>query len=488
MPDKLFDITPEMRARLAERLLTVIDHGIATVAALMGGAPVADVPRPQDGVCPELLTALSHLVEVGDLHRGSVVYASGPLPAGTVLREDPPEDRRAARLRIPALPGPTFGFFIDDQPGFRWEHDCRLAWVNVRTGLYSITKAQERPVVVRPDGIERPFVLRDGVRVGGVPVVIVEGERPPHPAGDADKPVDEAELRDGVPVETGRPCTTVPREPRDPPGEPETPPEEPEVPPDDPVESPEHRDPPCRPCSKRALSCDLGDKADGCIGDNMEEDAAAVAKWLEGEGFTVSRRSQETGNGLPGFTGNLGNALVAAIQGEGAVLTAAEAALGNHACCCHEFFLYLAGHGNANGVTVYPYRRGDSRSFVDWASIIGAITGSFPANTHVYIFVDACKSGGLITFINGAGGAAFRARFARCGYTILTVTDSAHNAAGGQGIDSGTEDFMEGADVDNDGDGTKGTLRDRFKEMEDQGGGYEPQGVQQGTGSLGPLK
>lgn len=266
----------------------------------------------------------------------------------------------------------------------------------------------------------------------------------------------------------------------------ETPPDDPPETRGDPNETPLGEELEAPACIKIALVMDLGDEdkwfLNSDLANNFSDDADSVGGWVEGAGFTTTRISQYWGNDHTGFKGK-GRAKQ--ILGEIAAAGASFAATGA-TDCCHEFFLYISAHGGSDGLEVYDTDGGADTKSIAFTEIFEQLL-TFPDNVHVIFFLDSCKAGGMIGTYKRLYAARLDAKFAMCGVTLLTSTDSKTAAAGGQSSDSGTEDFMEGADEDHDVDGKKGDIRDRFTNILKEGPGYNPQWYHSGPGSWSSL-
>ncbi|MBE0551288.1 MAG: hypothetical protein IH619_02750 [Ignavibacterium sp.] len=72
---------------------------------------------------------------------GKVVYELVyPLKAGTVIKATPPLD--STEYTAPAY---SWFFFINDQPGLRWVHDCRYVFSDIYSGNLTVYDAQFYP-------------------------------------------------------------------------------------------------------------------------------------------------------------------------------------------------------------------------------------------------------------------------------------------------------------------------------------------------------
>src|SRR3990167_4407872 len=237
------------------------------------------------------------------------------------------------------------------------------------------------------------------------------------------------------------------------------------------------------PCQKFALVIDGGDgylwpgafwdneslwkEKMGDPADDFEKQADSIAEWLRNNGFQVTRRSQYLLSNDPPIhdTGkdSMKNRLRDIILGYASSIKC----LGG---CCHELFIYINAHGTPKpdpaGFTLYnPLGKGWS-AFVSYSDLASWLL-QLPDCVKLTIFIDSCFSGRAIEDFS-----PLCKHFGRCGVTIMTVPDETPPAPAGAriiGPDSATEDFMEGAGEDNDGDGDKGDIRDRWEQMKKQG-------------------
>lgn len=135
--------------------------------------------------------------------------------------------------------------------------------------------------------------------------------------------------------------------------------------------------------------------------------------------------------------------------------------------CCHELFIYIVAHGNPNRFWLFD-EKGERGLPVTYAKLTSWLEKLPPCvKVKLTIFIEACHSGGAIEYLLKP----LCKRFGKCGVTIMTTTDEKNLAPAGmvKGSNSGTQNFMNGADKDNDGDGDKGDIRDRWLEMEKKG-------------------
>ncbi|MHC4197462.1 MAG: hypothetical protein ACYSRP_06085 [Planctomycetota bacterium] len=252
-------------------------------------------------------------------------------------------------------------------------------------------------------------------------------------------------------------------------------------------------------CKKFALVIDTGDQETfwgPALADNMADDADLVEDWLDDNGFDVRRVSQYHYK-RPYLSFKLDSKWLALeddpnINTDKNALGRArklEKIISNYAkdlkCtkgakCCHEFFFYMASHGNKDGFCIYPrFRSRRSRSGT-YSSVgyekLAKWLGKLPHCVKFTIFIDACEAGGAIPYLE-----KLCKTHGKCGVTIITSSDEKTGSYSGDwsfsepGFDSATADFFEGADEDNDSDGDKGDIRDRWLEMKHEIPNTSPQ-------------
>jgi len=151
---------------------------------------------------------------------------------------------------------------------------------------------------------------------------------------------------------------------------------------------------------------------------------------------------------------------------------------------CLEFFLYIVSHGTDDGFDIYDPTGSGNEDYIRYWKVLREIgldgwLSEFPAWVKLVIFIDTCYSGGAVKHLTAVKN---RCNTRRCGVTIITSSDADHPTPAGirwvpfaPKLDSPTEDFMDGANKDHDGDGKKGDIRDRFEQMKKESGGLNPQ-------------
>jgi hypothetical protein len=231
-----------------------------------------------------------------------------------------------------------------------------------------------------------------------------------------------------------------------------------------------------QPCQKIGFVLDFGEsadgwgKGDGSSADNLADNADLVQSFLESNGFTVKRTSQYSGNSLPAFKPQNGNDdyMNDAFHSWILYYAAQLACPCTGANGCHEFFLYICGHGNKNYLELHE-PGGDGVTPVRYIDLNNWITQFLPC-VKVIVFLDACQSGAAIPRLQGQCNLR-----ADCGFTMITTCDSLSCTPSGDGLtDSGTEDWSQGTG-DADSDGKDGDLGDRWLNLEDENSDYHPQ-------------
>ena len=101
---------------------------------------------------PEAKRAAERLLQNVSVPSTSIVHIVGPVKPGTLIEEENPvPGGQMARLAVPPGSGTYYVFFIDDQPGFKYAHPVRYAWVNTKTGEVQTVDARWWPKISEPD-------------------------------------------------------------------------------------------------------------------------------------------------------------------------------------------------------------------------------------------------------------------------------------------------------------------------------------------------
>src|SRR3989338_5428156 len=217
------------------------------------------------------------------------------------------------------------------------------------------------------------------------------------------------------------------------------------------------------PCEKFFISIDGGEHTPwykGSAANNFADDADSIAKWLESKGFKGERRSQCKDSKHPSFSYT---PLQTTSRGLEDLILSYKDKLKcpPGAQCCHELFIYVRAHGDDSGFVLYT-RAGNIGEEVMYSDLDDWLI-ELPPCVKLTIFIDSCGSGGAIYQM----ALSLCKKFKQCGVTIMTASDVFSKTSDGNWAEnSATEDFMEGAAKDNDGDGDKGDIRDRWLEKE----------------------
>ena len=401
---------------MGKRLFVLLTIALVTslmVTSLMACAPVQEGTEELEDV------ALKFLEKV-DVQPSSHVYLVGPVKPGTVIREEAAPNVTAVELKVAERPGTHYVFFVDDMPYCKSAHLMRYAWMEYECGNTKVVNASGWPVILEPGVEPTPFTITRSVTIDGISFKGLVG------GGTG--------VINDIPHKVLTPL------------------------PDIQVSG--------NQCENRrfALVIDGGDKDRLFdLADNFAEDADNIAGWLEEKGYQVHRISQYWGNDHPFCTRQRLVDIVVAYAGK--------------LKCCDNFFLYIGSHGlnsfstaepQSASVEIYDPTGNGDKSEVRYSNLFNWLN-AFPNCAKVTIFIDACFSGNAIPALK-------RLEDKLSKVVIITATDANKRAAGGQGLtDSATQDFMQGANKDIDGDGKVGDLGDRVLEMRNQGTGYNPQ-------------
>ena len=378
-----------------------------------------------------LALATKSLLGISD---SAVVYLScSPVPPGTTLSEQNPLGLGTV-LQVPLVPanGAYYTVFIDEEPNFRWSHEARYAWVDYSVaGIqgYQVVSADWAPVLDVPGQASGPFFQLASVNAGGTAFKI--GMR-----GGKGYVHDISHKANAQGI-TGSSGTTR--------------------------------------CKRKYLVFDAGDVDDGWSdggADEFSDDADQIQAWLEAAGFDEGMRvSQYWENDHPcirkvppkGYGGGLGDLIKAC----GAWFECPP-----DSSCCHEFFLYLSGHGGPTLVQIAnPDGGGGENGYALFEQDLFTWLNAFPPCVKIIVVIDACFSGGAVSALDD-----LCATRGGCGVTIVTTTDVESSGNLGENvIDSGTTDFMQGALFDFDGDGKLGDFYDRWTMLEIQNFWNSPQ-------------
>lgn len=372
----------------------------------------------------------------------SRVYVTGPYVGGTLLVEDGSSSPVILKVGSTEGSGSYRVYWIDDAvdsrlprdepfpPSIKFKHSTRFAWTNQQNFYdYGVAQANDSLTVYPyPFGSPgRDFTPLAFQTVNGVPVQFGFGEFAAQITQKLGSQLQEEVL--DAPANNG--------------------------------------------CLYRSLVIDGGAeykrvKADGAK--DMATDADDMADWLRRSSFGRMRVSQYWRNLNPAYPkGNERAAFLADIRHFENLFK--DVAVGQG--CHHEFFLYIASHGNKdNDGSFYPYDsdgNGASEG-VPYNELFDALN-RFPSDpqhlTTVYVMIDTCYAGLAVPaserFAVANGQAA-----GHWALQVVTAVDNDHEAAVGHVIflsDSATEDFLKNP--------TSMTVG--YKEMVDDAHGRNPQ-------------
>lgn len=359
----------------------------------------------------------------------AAIFLAGPVEPRSKVRDSTGGDP-SITLTVPSSGGPFWVAQVDENPARLWKHPVRWVVFNATTGATIVRETTSRLVVVPPSRPPAPFVPRSRGQVGAVNVWRFQGE--------GALPVLDVSHKDGTDAESSPAVMEL-----------------------SPIS-------PNRMPISRALVFDAGDGRAFDDRARVMSDGAAepVTEWLQSEGFSVERRSQWRNNAHRYIKTEA--ALLQLISDEGVNFTALGRPDGGE---CDNYFLYMIGHGDHTGLEFYS-PAGSLVGDIFYLSVLGAFE-SFPDWVKVTIFVDSCESGGLRDESNTATLGTLQWLCSRlCALTILTSVDESTPAQvpyelieDWYAINSATQDFIDGADEDFDGDGKVGDIRDRFENM-----------------------
>ncbi len=375
----------------------------------------------------------------------AIVLFTGPVEPGTILAENVHEDSGRAELAVPDSAGEYYAILIDYQPGRLFQHAVRYGWMEVARGDSGSTTGDYWITVLRPGVSPAPFQALQLDEVGGVEYYAVDGEGGPDLQSFSHKAIAEDPLTDdaGVFVQS----RDIARAP---------------------ISLGIVFDGGARKGILQGGPRTLDNKFISEAKNLSEKSADPVAAWLKSRKFVVMRVSQYWGNDKPYLKS--ASDLVELIKKYAEYYKLQGKPDGG----CDNFYFYMTAHGYKDGkgaFEIHPPSGNGNFDVLSLSTFLDAFE-SFPDFVKVTIHVDNCYAGKVIT--------EHRPKIATlckslCALTIMASVDSVHEAwVPDLAHDSGTEDFMDGATVDHDGDGVKGDVRDRFEEMKSQGGSLNP--------------
>lgn len=371
----------------------------------------------------------------------SMVMVSGPVESGTSLIENDIEENQPASVTIPENSGNNLVFIIDDEPNSMLPHPHRFGWINPDDGTFHLENSDYPVTIHRPGKVPEPFEVVEHFLNNGVDFFYLEGEGGISLQDISAKPRISSE--DIAKLHTQKAARTK---------------------------------------IKEALVMDGGDMSrwtrdpDSYIGwsynsgviakELAENNADAMQNWLTGYNFNVSRTSQYWGNNHPYLFDT--NDFYELISAYGRHFTN----LGPPDWGCDEFFLYITSHAFGTALEFYAPDGSGNRFYPTYDEIYERLK-EFPPYVKVTIFFDGCYTGNAISKYKDGKIKELCSHL--CALTILTSTDDKNSAiAPGVAWNSGTEDFMQGASSDLDGDGTPGDIQDRFLYMKDENSLIKP--------------
>ena len=369
-----------------------------------------------DFTATEVVEKFISLVNVST---SSIVTFVGPVEPGTKIMEQNLGDTTAVEIIFPSTNGTYYAFIIDNEPNMMFAHDMDYAWIDMDTETVgSNTDVYWPGLIVRPGVNPSPFTILETFDVNGVQFSHASGEG--SPTGEDNSHKSEPDALSKIPVH----AFDIQREPR-----------------------------------KLAFVIDAGERSGS---DRLYDlHTNPMATWVEGEGFEVIHTSQDASNTLRRYASP--NSLTSNITAAGAYFTN----LGEPECGCDEFFLYITGHGTRGGHSGIGLVNGNVSQLIRYQDIYDAISNSFPSYVKVTLLFDSCFSGRAISvFPNTINNLCSNL----CAVTVLASCKSTVSTGApvyGSGvIVSGTQMFTAGANLDHDGDGRRGDLKDRFAEMQ----------------------
>jgi len=378
-----------------------------------------------------------------ELPATSRVTFVGPVETGTVIRDLQPGGKSTVRMVVPDTAGTTYVFFIDDEPAMKLAHDFRYVWMDFDKKVYQVAAAVWNGMIERPGITSAPFSPQESFRIDSVEFFYMTGEGTPEIQDDSGVIPYESPLADPL---QGRGATTG-----------------------------LHKRAPV----KWAFVMDCGGQGGKPDAKNMHDiDAEPIFAWVVDNNFATKRISQwaqsedETFTNTPGGE-HIRNKFLFAIEDFGDLFSS----LGEPDNGCDEFFMYIGAHSTSLGNVAIYYPDGSDAALVGYGEILYRIQQHFPTWVKVTLFYDLCFSGGAI--------ADNRPRIAElcdqlCSFTCITACDSIQKTPlpnPDSSTDSATEDFLEGATEDHDGDGNVGDIQDRFLEMKQEWGNRGPMSI-----------
>jgi hypothetical protein len=425
----------------------------------------------------------------------SLVIVTGPVEPGTVMREDVPRGEEPVKLKVPEAAGTYYAFFIDDRPYDRFKHPVRYAYVELVGRQAKAIDSLRRFIIHRPNAVPAPFTVTGQQELSGVKFFYARGEgAPPDLKGNEEPPP-------FIPAAPGSPVAVSRVQVNEPSGQTKAR-----------IQFAGHKsmapgalpgEASCRARERHALVMDGGDYQNWFFNtaSAFAAPADAIEKWLEKNDFVVRRTTQYPYGSRSKYetltrTTDIypEDAIVAMVSRYAAYFLSLGPPPDESD---DEFFIYFGGHGDAYKLYIYGL---DNKQIgvLAYKRLFRHLL-EMPTWVKVTLFIDACHSAGVIETLQGRhaawdndkkeyeinnnrnpeydDGRDYLSEFQRGhgSLTIIAVCDEKHSAAAGTGgMDSGTEDFMEGADQNIDQDGAVGDIYDCFKNLERESASYGP--------------
>jgi hypothetical protein len=385
----------------------------------------------------------------------SELYETSQILPGSVLNENNIDPSRSAVSVDPPLVNPYYVFLIDDGPGQKNEHPYRYAWADCAGNIGVVSAAM--PMTIQPIwGSPTPFTTQGTTTVDNISLNYGYGDFGAVPADNNSYP----------PIE---------------------------VSPEDPVDgAPEYFSDlsggNALPCLREAVIIDGGDeKANFFNRDSASAahaDADLMNGYLTGKLFTIDWQTQDYhqdgSNKLSVGSGRASASVLAMIANMGLDFDNINKKNPN-LNCRHEAFFYFSGHADRDGhIAIYSSNGDGTSESILYSDIIGAMN-KYPANTTVYLMIDGCYSGTLITKGSPNDLMANPRLPSKLPplvgvYVITSSSETQTSVAGHLVIDSGTEDFNQGlTGSDLDGDSRTNDIGDGFLQMVNDGYRQTPQ-------------
>lgn len=371
----------------------------------------------------------------------------GPVAASTAYAEPlgfASDDGRPSTLSIPVEAGSYYLFFIDDAPDALFSHRVRYAWADLESASSQALDAKFWPELTEPGVEPAPFELLGHGSLDGVAFTHGRGGSIGEVQDVSHKPqVDGLAVHEEEAVATNK----------------------------------------SRGCEKWALMVNGGDKhqpwffgqADWGVAEEGSQSTDRVAGLME-PGTHITRISQYWGDGYRRLGVDSAKCMAQA------QLTAEVGAFGrffdNLGCgtnCCHDFTLFVQGHGGIRGVGIFDPSGSGRAETVPYGAFYTMLQ-HLPDCVSITLFISSCYSGNAIQGQMASINALRASRKSPCTLRVITATD-VRSEAPSTGSEAPLEIFANANDADHDGNGKAGEFDDRVREMVEKGkaAGYNPQ-------------